>query len=123
MSGRAEESTASALYDDLMIGNTIRLEAELIEMFAVLMRTPVERVDVEIQNWLGRFLSAFGLDRGVLTQIGTEDGLVRITHAWAGPGYEAPPKGTETPLALPWAGGNRPVRRNGCGLRYGRVAG
>ncbi len=98
MSNRPEQPSAVHLTTE----SGLQLESRLIEMFAALMRAPVERIDHEIQHWLGQFLSAFDLDRGLLTQIGTEDGLVRVTHAWAGVGYEAAPQGTETPLALPW---------------------
>ncbi len=100
MRNRAEEKIAPAFRRTT--GSEFSLEAELIEMFATLMRAPIERVDAEIQLWLGRILSAFDLDRGLLTQIGTEDGLVRVTHAWAAAGYDKEPQGIETPLALPW---------------------
>ena len=63
MRNRAEEKIAPAFRRTDR--ERVSLEAELIEMFATLMkRAPIERVNAEIQLWLGRILSAFDLDRG-----------------------------------------------------------
>jgi signal transduction histidine kinase len=75
-------------------------ELFLSELSACFNRLSVEEVDGEIEAWLRRLVEMLGVDRSSFSQL-TPGGGLKVTHAYAAPGFEPKPGGAEDG-ALPW---------------------
>jgi signal transduction histidine kinase len=88
--------------EQLICGPAQSFEVLIAEMMGALLSVPTELLNAEIERQLGRALRNFKLDRGSVTEVVPETGVMRITHAWARGGLVPPPKGSEAVLAVPW---------------------
>lgn len=68
----------------------VRFETLLSDMSAAFVGVELERVDPEIQKWLGRVVEFLDAERGSVVQALTEDDF-RVTHSWAADGIDPVP--------------------------------
>jgi len=85
----------------------VDFERLLADLSAAFVRTSVEDIDREIENWLQRIVLALDVDRSTVVQVDRADGVIYSTHQWAREGVIAPDRGTRTNLAefYPWLTG------------------
>jgi len=83
-------------------------ETLLSDLSAVFVNLPVERIDEEIQQGMGRIATALGIDRAAMLRFCDEGAGIGVTHAWAADGLMHAPIG---PLHGTFAWSRESIRR------------
>jgi formate hydrogenlyase transcriptional activator len=85
------------------LGQRLRFETLLFDISARLMANPLDSVDSEIENALGRIMKFFQVDRSALLDVEEDGASSRVTHLTVGEGIERVPKETNLVPLFPWS--------------------
>ncbi|MEW6350438.1 MAG: sigma 54-interacting transcriptional regulator [Thermodesulfobacteriota bacterium] len=71
------------------VNGLLRFERLLSDLSATFVNLPSERVDQEIERWMGRIGTFLEMRVGTLAQLSEDRSKVRFTHTWAADGLES----------------------------------
>ena len=102
LNGRPKKRNGPVVTPEQSLEHRLRFEKLLFDLSARFLATPVDQVDIEIDQALKRLLEFFQVDRCSLLEFRKDEAFARISHAAFGEGLE--PISGEINLAeqFPW---------------------